>query len=150
MTLEKTLPDCEFRALIEDSTLYVCQHNRVRASNGIVSADVCLSCSVRTLTTIPSEVHDRQVAQRQSIPNIARRAWSLANSVSDFIADGCRTLTPSEFEARLAICDACEFRKGNSCTKCGCKLSLKARGRAFSCPIGKWPEIKTKREKKAK
>ena len=56
------------------------------------------------------------------------------------LADGCKTLSGEEYRGRLEICDGCDRRKGNRCLECGCKLSLKARGRAFKCPKDKWPE----------
>jgi hypothetical protein len=72
-------------------------------------------------------------------PPLPRQAWNLARSLADFVADGCRTVTPDEYRRRLEICDACDHRRANRCLKCGCRLSLKARGRAFQCPEGKWP-----------
>jgi hypothetical protein len=72
-------------------------------------------------------------------PPLMRQAWNLAQSLADFVADGCRTVTEDQYRERLEICDACSFRRDNRCMKCGCYLSLKARGRAFGCPAGKWP-----------
>lgn len=75
------------------------------------------------------------------MPSLARQAWNLAQSLADFVADGCKTVPAELYRLRLEICDTCEERQGNRCTKCGCRLSLKARGRAFRCPINKWPEV---------
>ena len=61
--------------------------------------------------------------------------------LADFVADGLKTVSKQEYEARLKICDACDQRRGNRCLVCGCRLSLKARGRAFQCPLGKWPAV---------
>jgi len=74
-------------------------------------------------------------------PPLHRQAWNLARSLADFLADGCKTLTQEQYRARLEICDRCDQRRGNRCLKCGCRLSLKARGRAFKCPLGKWPTV---------
>lgn len=74
-------------------------------------------------------------------PPLHKQAWNLAKSLADFVADGCQTLSEEQYRRRLEICDACDLRRGNRCTKCGCRLSLKARGRAFQCPVGKWPEV---------
>jgi len=74
-------------------------------------------------------------------PSLARQAWNLARSLADFVADGCKTLGESEYRRRLEICDTCPLRRGNRCLKCGCRLSLKARGRAFKCPENKWPPV---------
>ena len=71
-------------------------------------------------------------------PKATRMAWNLANSIKDFVADGLRTVDSEEYERRLKICDSCDRRDGNRCMECGCFLALKAKGRVFECPIGKW------------
>ncbi len=76
-------------------------------------------------------------------PPLMRQAWNLAGALTNFVADGCRTVTTDEYRQRLEICHKCDQRRGNRCMKCGCRLSLKARGRAFRCPLGKWPDIPT-------
>jgi hypothetical protein len=75
------------------------------------------------------------------MPPLPRQAWNLARSLADFVADGMKTVTKEQYQRRLEICDACDRRRGNRCLECGCRLSLKARGRAFRCPIGKWPDV---------
>ncbi len=72
-------------------------------------------------------------------PSLARQAWNLAQSLADFVADGCTTVSEEQYRERLEICDTCPERRNNRCMKCGCRLSLKARGRAFRCPADKWP-----------
>ncbi len=76
-------------------------------------------------------------------PPLSRQAWNLAGALADFVADGCKTVSPQQYGSRLEICDGCQLRRGNRCLRCGCRLSLKARGRAFRCPDGKWPEIES-------
>ncbi|HEY3969456.1 MAG TPA: DUF6171 family protein [Planctomycetaceae bacterium] len=83
----------------------------------------------------------RQAAPDPSAPGILKKMWNVATSLAAFVADGCTTVTTEQYEARLKICDGCQWRSNNSCRKCGCNLALKAHGRAFKCPIGKWPEI---------
>ena len=73
-------------------------------------------------------------------PSLPRQAWNLARALAGFVADGCKTVTEEQYRRRLEICDGCDQRRGNRCTKCGCRLSLKARGRAFRCPSDKWPQ----------
>ena len=72
-------------------------------------------------------------------PSLPRQAWNLARALAEFVADGCQTVDEAQYRLRLEICDACDARRGNRCLKCGCRLSLKARGRAFRCPLDKWP-----------
>jgi hypothetical protein len=78
------------------------------------------------------------------MPSAARRAWNLAGALASFVCDGCAMVSREDYEARLAMCDTCDRRDGNWCAQCGCNLSMKARGRAFRCPLGKWPnEVET-------
>jgi hypothetical protein len=89
-----------------------------------------------------SEQDDFAASQSQpaKFPPLHPQAWNLARSLADFVADGMKTVSQQEYETRLKICDTCDQRRGNRCLKCGCRLSLKARGRTFQCPLGKWPE----------
>ena len=88
-----------------------------------------------------TELHDSQAFQSTPgpFPPLHRQAWNLARSLADFVADGCKTVSEEDYRMRLEICDRCDQRRGNRCLKCGCRLSLKARGRVFKCPLGKWP-----------
>lgn len=58
--------------------------------------------------------------------------------------------TQEQIDARLAICNGCEFYKNNSCLKCGCSLSReknymnKLYWADKSCPIGKWGPVESK------
>jgi hypothetical protein len=85
------------------------------------------------------------VATPQKPPPVARKAWNLAKSLKDFVFDGMKTVTEEQYQERLGICDNCpdNMRQGNHCVKCGCQLHLKARGRAFECPLNHWPEVTT-------
>lgn len=74
-----------------------------------------------------------------SPPSLPRQMWNLTASLAAFAADGLKCVSCEEYAARLAICDACEHRHDNKCKLCGCRLSVKAKGRAFQCPAGKWP-----------
>lgn len=50
-------------------------------------------------------------------------------------------MEPGSFaEARLAICDACEFKRevSKTCTKCNCVVPWKVRIPSQMCPEGKW------------
>ena len=88
-----------------------------------------------------AEERKETTPQSQRLPGLARQAWNLASSLASFVADGCKTVTKQEYAARLEICDTCDRRRGNRCMECGCRLSLKARGRAFQCPLKKWPAV---------
>lgn len=74
-------------------------------------------------------------------PGAVTQVWNLAEALSAFVSDGLRLVAPEQYRQRLAICDTCDRRDGNRCLECGCQLLLKARGRAFRCPLDKWPSI---------
>jgi hypothetical protein len=74
-------------------------------------------------------------------PGLLKKAWSVSVAMAWFAADGMKTTSKEEYQARLEICDSCDLRKGNKCRKCGCSLSVKASGRAFQCPLDKWPKL---------
>ena len=131
-----TLPECPHRADSSTSTLYICSHSHVRAANGLVTVEICQRCNVREL---PSESVQRTGRAGQR-PRLLRQAWNVTQAMAAFVADGCRTLDEDAYRQRLEVCEGCGQRQGNQCVSCGCRLTLKARGRAFQCPLGKWPE----------
>lgn len=66
------------------------------------------------------------------------------HSLSDLTDSSHNQCSQAQIDARLAICNTCEFYQNSTCLKCGCALS---RERNFmnklywkdkSCPIGKW------------
>lgn len=82
-----------------------------------------------------------KAAEPLRLPSLPRQAWNLARALAEFVADGCQRVDAEAYRLRLETCDACDARRGNRCLKCGCRLSLKARGRAFRCPLDKWPPV---------
>jgi hypothetical protein len=82
-----------------------------------------------------------RTVDRKRPPRLSRQAWSLAQSLAAFAADGLKRVDVDQYRQRLEICDRCDRRRGNRCLDCGCRLSLKARGRAFKCLVGKWPDV---------
>jgi hypothetical protein len=51
-----------------------------------------------------------------------------------------KTVDHDVYLQRMDTCKSCEylFEKTNTCKKCGCFMSLKAKLDTASCPIGKW------------
>ena len=45
-----------------------------------------------------------------------------------------------QYEARLAVCAACEALVGGTCLKCGCYPEFRAAFRRQGCPIRRWPQ----------
>jgi hypothetical protein len=52
--------------------------------------------------------------------------------------NGFKNVSLDEYKKRLNICNACKFRSGKRCLKCGCYLSKKAWWKSEKCPIKKW------------
>jgi len=77
-------------------------------------------------------------------PTLFQKAWNLAESLAAFVADGCHTVPGEEYARRLGICDTCDKRQDGVCSACGCYLVFKAKGRAFTCPLNKWPAVEEK------
>jgi hypothetical protein len=80
----------------------------------------------------------REDGEAAKLPPLSRQTWNLVHAIVEFVSDGLQTVTADQYRRRLAICDSCECRRNNRCLKCGCRLSLKARGRVFRCPLDKW------------
>ena len=129
----QTLPP-RYHTLCVPNNIKLMKCDPVQQSDGRWKCSVCgYECSTRFFK-VCSEVAVSELRP----PSIPKRAWNLAVSLAAFVADGCKTVDKEEYERRLHICDECEFRSSTRCLKCGCNLSLKAKGRAFKCPIGKW------------
>jgi hypothetical protein len=79
-----------------------------------------------------------QTAPEHSFPPLTAHATNLFESVVAFVGDGCALVDDTEYRERLETCRACDRRNGKRCTACGCWIALKARGRAFACPLGRW------------
>jgi len=60
--------------------------------------------------------------------------------VKDF-AENPTLCTKEEYKTRTDICSTCPERNElmNICTVCKCNLAIKSRGKAWKCPLGKWP-----------
>jgi hypothetical protein len=79
-----------------------------------------------------------EAAPEQSFPPLTAQAANLLQSVVAFVGDGCALVDDTDYRRRLETCRACDRRNDKRCTACGCWIALKARGRAFSCPLGRW------------
>ena len=133
------LPPCEFRVPTLHEAVYYCRHTQVRAVHNLVPAVICGTCTTCALPSASPRPAPTETELRQP-PPWTRQLWNVAAAVVAFVADGMQTVSREEFAARLAVCDGCPERRGLRCLQCGCRLTLKAQGHAFHCPLGKWPE----------
>ncbi len=88
---------------------------------------------VAALTPCPSPEYGRG-----EMPPLATQASNLFQSVVAFVGDGCGIVDDAQYRQRLEICRTCDRCTGNRCAACGCWINVKARGRVFRCPIGRW------------
>ena len=132
------LPSCEYRVDLEDANSFGCRHQRLFAPGHRVTASICLTCKLRSSVCEEPRSID-EVKNPKKVPSLAKRGWNLTKALTTFVSDGCQTLREEDYQTRLQICDTCARRREDHCLECGCRLSLKARGRAFRCPLGKWP-----------
>ena len=76
----------------------------------------------------------------RKLPPLHKQVTSFVTSIARFAADGFRVVDGPEFDRRVAICEACELfiHELGRCSKCGCFGKVKARGKVWTCPEGKW------------
>lgn len=134
------LPVCNWREATQVEEEYFCRHTSVRTSGSFVSSVVCSSCQVRNTECDSPRLFSPDIPPPPR-PSLAQIGWSVTSAIAAFVADGGRLLSVEQYDERLSICESCEMRRGNRCAKCGCRLALKARAKAFQCPLGKWPEL---------
>lgn len=136
----KFLPDCSLRVSTNDDDSYYCRHSKVHVSNNVVTGHICRMCiwHAAPCTDPRPEVNE---PLSTSEPTFRDKAIGFISSAAAFVADGMTLISEDEVANRLAVCSSCAEHEGNWCRRCGCNLSLKARGRAFECPLGKWPNL---------
>lgn len=73
-------------------------------------------------------------------PNLFKKIKSFIKSFLKHWWAGSPEVSKRKFKQRMNICRGCEFynKSGNSCNKCGCNLSVKAKWKTQKCPINKW------------
>jgi hypothetical protein len=134
------LPACSLRQRTDRDDVFYCRHAKVHTTNSLVTSTICRRCIWHD-TPCDSPRPENYAELASSSPSILNRTISAGAAVVAFVADGFAILPEVEVANRLTICGQCEEQQGNWCRRCGCNLSLKARGRAFDCPLGKWPSV---------
>lgn len=131
------LAPCDWRNETEETGVYYCRHSKIHTRNNLVTTAHCRMCRWRTESCEDPRPEVNDLSHAAS-PTYAQIIWNLSESLAAFAADGFTTVNAAEYAERLRICNGCEQRDGGSCRLCGCLLKLKAQGRAFECPAGKW------------
>lgn len=136
------LPPCDCRIATDERKVFLCRHPRVHARGNRVESVICARCTLAACPCPEPRIISPDAApEERQPPPLYVQAWNLASALAAFAADGFRTVTKEQYQQRLAICDTCPERRGTQCLKCGCRLPWKATGRAFQCPLDKWPTI---------
>lgn len=73
-------------------------------------------------------------------PGTLQKMFSFGKALTQHAASGFSTTDDETYRLRLETCRDCEFYVGDTCKKCGCGMSRKARWAEQKCPLGKWPE----------
>lgn len=74
-------------------------------------------------------------------PSILTQGANIAKSIFKYAVSGFQQVSESEFQARLKICQDCEFFDDTRCIKCGCFFQTKLSMGSEMCPINKWGPI---------
>lgn len=130
-------PTCFHRGEPMRPGWHFCRHPQLRVDRG-VDLRTCTECDAAGVFCNRPPRDMTSDVMRNKKPHLLSRVWSLARSMRAFASDGLTTVDEAQYLRRLQICDACDQRWNDDCKICGCRLSLKARGRAFSCPLGHW------------
>ncbi len=95
----------------------------------------------------------RSARSKNSPPSLWGMANNFAAAMKDFAESGFLRVTQEQYQARMDICNQCEFWESNArmglgkCLKCGC-TGAKQWIATSECPIQKWGKI-TKEEVEA-
>ena len=143
----RRLPACDCRVRTDEKDIYYCRHPKVRSRGNLVDGAVCAICSCfASPCADPIPIKSGELIDTRKPPPLHIQAWNLGAALTAFVADGLRTVSKKEYQERLKICDNCDERRGTRCLQCGCWLAWKATGRAFKCPLDKWPDLRTDEE----
>lgn len=73
---------------------------------------------------------------RPTVGDIFRGAVGVAKAVT-----GIGAASQTDYQARWAICLACDQHDAGRCRTCGCFTGAKVRVAQESCPVGKWVAV---------
>jgi hypothetical protein len=71
-------------------------------------------------------------------PPLKEQAKTFIKAAVDHAKSGFTNVTDEVYEARIAVCNKCEFYQSGRCLKCGCFVGLKAHWSTQECPENKW------------
>jgi len=77
-----------------------------------------------------------EVDGKPTVGDIIRGAVGVARA-----ATGLGAASQTDYQARWAICMACDQHDAGRCRTCGCFTGAKVRVARESCPLGKWVAV---------
>jgi len=90
------------------------------------------------------EIRDKIPAAPVSYPStsqvIKNAVSSISQNLQQVISGNGIMVEASVADARLAICQKCDFfeKNNNRCKKCGCYMEIKTKLKVEKCPERKW------------
>jgi hypothetical protein len=130
-------PTCRHRGDELPNGRLACRHPQLLVPDG-VDQRTCDECRAGGIFCDKPPRVIEPLVMRNKRPHLLSRVWNFAQSMKAFVDDGFTTVDRAQYERRMRLCNACPQRWNDDCKLCGCRLSLKAQGRAFACPIGRW------------
>ncbi len=91
----------------------------------------------------PGQIDSKPRKPARELPPFREQAVNFLKAFAKWTGDCFRCVGQEEFDRRVGICMDCDlfirrFGKSGRCSECGCYGKLKALGRIWECPIGKW------------
>lgn len=68
------------------------------------------------------------------MPSKIKKAITFGKALVNRIKTGSKDVNDAVYQARLDICNRCEFLEGKDCLLCGCPVDKKAKWASESCP----------------
>ena len=87
----------------------------------------------------PPKAKEETPRQEVTLPSKLQMAKNFIQSAAKHVVTGAQSVNSETQEARLEICNNCEFLKKDElrCGKCGCPVQTKTKWATSTCPIGR-------------
>jgi hypothetical protein len=77
-----------------------------------------------------------EIDGKPTVADVVKGAVGIAKA-----ATGIGMASQADYQARWAICTACDQHDAGRCRTCGCFTGAKVRVASESCPVGKWTQV---------
>lgn len=129
--------------------IYRCETCGLEA--GLEDPNTKILCFNKTLDSYKSEyVEIKSQQSTEAKDDFEDISQNMLDEQQDIIENLNKELAPKEeIDKRIAICNACEYYKDDSCMLCGCRVvreknyQNKLANKNATCPDGRWGPINT-------